>query len=66
MSKNVGIADKAGRVIIAVAICTLFALKIISGLPGIILLAVAIILFVTALFNFCPLYKILGISTCKK
>jgi len=66
MPKNVGLTDKAVRVLIAVVICTAFALKIISGLTGIILLAAAIVFFVTALFNFCPLYKILGLSTCKK
>ena len=66
MLKNIGLNDKAIRVIVAVAICSAFALKIIFGLLGIILLVAAVILFVTALFNFCPLYKILGLSTCKK
>ncbi|UWR21822.1 DUF2892 domain-containing protein [Sulfitobacter sp. S190] len=28
-------------------------------------MAVGLILFVTAVFRFCPLYRVLGISTCK-
>ena len=59
--KNVGSVDKVVRVIIGIAILSLLVFldgnARYLGLIGIIPLA-------TALFGFCPLYKIFGISTC--
>ncbi|WP_367277948.1 DUF2892 domain-containing protein [Winogradskyella sp.] len=57
--------DKGIRVIIAIAVALLYYFNIIEGTLAYILMAVAIIFLVTSLINFCPLYRILGISTCK-
>ena len=65
MIKNMGSADKLIRVIIAGAIGLLYYLEYITGTLALILMAVAIILLITSLINFCPLYKILGTNTCK-
>lgn len=65
MKKNMGIADKLIRVIIAGGIGILYYLNYITGTLALILMAVAIILLITSLINFCPLYKILGTNTCK-
>lgn len=65
MKKNVGNADKAIRVLIAVVIAALYLYDVISGTTAYILMGAAIILLITSLINFCPLYRILGINTCK-
>ena len=65
MIKNMGSADKLIRIIIAGAIGVLYYLEYITGTLALVLMAVAIILLITSLINFCPLYKILGTSSCK-
>jgi hypothetical protein len=65
MKKNVGNADKLVRILIAIAVVILYYTNIIEGMLAIILMAVGIVLLLTVLFNFCPLYKIFGIKTCK-
>ena len=61
MQQNVGSIDKTGRILIGLI---LLALVFVGpqtpwGWIGIVPLA-------TALIGWCPLYRIFGISTCKK
>jgi hypothetical protein len=65
MKKNVGSADKIIRLLLAALFILLFIFNTVSGLFGYILLILAFILIVTSLVNFCPLYAIFGIKTCK-
>lgn len=65
MTKNMSNLDKGIRVIIAAVVALLYYFNVIEGTLAYILMAVAIIFLVTSLINFCPLYKVLGISTCK-
>jgi hypothetical protein len=66
MNRNMGNIDKGIRVVIAAAIGIMYYLDIIQGNLAYILMAAAIILLVTSLINFCPLYKILGLNTDKE
>ena len=66
MKKNMGTADKAIRIIIAIVIAYLFYKDIISGTLGIILMILAIVFLLTSLIGYCPLYKPMGINTNKK
>ncbi len=60
MKHNVGKADKIIRIILAIIIAGLgYYYQSWWGL-------VAIVPLATAFMNFCPLYPIFGISTCKK
>lgn len=65
MKKNVGTIDKAVRVIAAVAVAALYHTGTISGTAAVVLGAVAAIFLFTSIISFCPLYAILGVSTCK-
>ena len=65
MKKNVGFADKVIRISIALIICILFYYEVITGTLGIVLLAVAAVFLLTAIAGICPLYRLLGISSCK-
>jgi len=66
MKANLGMADKVVRILMAVAIGILYFTNVITGTTAIVLLIVAIILVLTSLISFCPLYYLLGIKTRKK
>ncbi|MCC6287946.1 MAG: DUF2892 domain-containing protein [Chitinophagaceae bacterium] len=66
MKKNMGTIDKAIRIFVAAVIAVLYFQNIISGTLAIVLGIVAIIFVITSFINFCPLYALLGINTCKK
>ena len=65
MKKNVGNTDKLIRLLFALLIAVLYFTNLISGTLAIVLGVVALAMVVTSLLNFCGLYAILGISTCK-
>jgi hypothetical protein len=65
MKKNMGTFDRIVRIVIALIIAVLFLTGQITGTLSIILLALAAIFLLTSLVNFCPLYSLIGIKTCK-
>ncbi len=66
MNKNIGTIDKIIRIIAAVIISMLYITGTVSGTVGFILLAVGAILLLTAVIDFCPLYRILKFKGTKK
>jgi len=66
MKKNLGIIDKTIRVVLAALAAVLYFLGVVKGTLGLVVLIVAILLVVTSLINFCPLYALFGLSTNKK
>jgi hypothetical protein len=66
MKKNMGSTDRILRSTIAGIIAILFLMQIITGVFGVVLLALAGILVLTSLFRFCPGYLPFGISTRNK
>ncbi|MBK7095452.1 MAG: DUF2892 domain-containing protein [Saprospiraceae bacterium] len=66
MKKNVGKIDTWIRILIALVILVLYYFDIISGTVAIVLLVAGIVLLLTSLLGFCPLYTIFKINTCKK
>lgn len=64
--KNVGTIDKVVRIAAAIFIGVLYATNTISGILAILLVIVAIVLLITSFIGFCPLYRPLGINTCRK
>jgi len=65
MKKNMGNTDKAIRIILAIGIALLYYFDVIQGTLAYVLMAFAIIFLITSFISFCPLYKPLGINTCK-
>lgn len=65
MKKNMGIADRVIRTIIAAVIAILYFTDVISGTLGLVLLIVAGVFLLTSLVSFCPLYAPFGLKTCK-
>ncbi len=66
MNKNMGSTDKMIRLVVAILIAVLYYMGYISGTVAIVLGVIAIIFVVTSFLNYCPLYSVLGINTCKK
>ncbi|ADQ79523.1 hypothetical protein Palpr_1377 [Paludibacter propionicigenes WB4] len=66
MKKNMSSYDKLIRLIVAIVLIVLYYRGILSGTLGIVALLVALVLTITSLLSFCPLYTLLGINTCKK
>lgn len=59
MKTNVGALDRTVRIVLGLALLTLFAFGTIGawGMVGLVPLA-------TGMLGFCPLYQVLGIHTC--
>jgi len=66
MKKNVGSTDQIIRLILAILVGILYYTDTISGTLGLVLVAFSIVLVLTSVINFCPLYLPFGINTRKK
>ncbi|MGM0522334.1 MAG: YgaP family membrane protein [Pseudomonadota bacterium] len=60
MKTNVGGVDKIARIVVG-ALLILLALTGTVGAWG----WIGIVPLATGLFNFCPLYSLIGVNTCK-
>jgi hypothetical protein len=65
MKKNMGTADRVVRTFIAVLLGVLYFQGILTGTLATVFVIVAIVFLLTSIISFCPLYRILGISTCR-
>ncbi len=65
MKTNMGTTDRVVRVIVAAVLAALYVSGSIEGVLGIAALIVAFIFVITSLVSFCPLYLLVGITTCK-
>jgi len=64
LAKNVGSMDKTIRLVAGAALLGLGVLVWgLASTMGIIATVVGVVLIVTGVVNFCPLFKILGISS---
>ena len=66
MKKNMGIADRVIRVIIAAVFLTLYFTNVLTGTLGIVLIVISGIFLLTSLVSFCPIYALTGLSSRTK
>jgi uncharacterized membrane protein YtjA (UPF0391 family) len=66
MKKNMGTIDRILRVILALVVGVLYFTGQISGTVAIVLGVLAVVFLVTSLIGSCPLYSLVGLSTCKR
>jgi len=64
MKQNVGSTDKIIRIVAAVLFAVLYFTGTVTGTVGMVLLVLGGIFLATSLISFCPIYAILGMSTC--
>lgn len=65
MTKNMSSTESIVRITFAVIVLMLAIFKVISGIWLIVLGIFGVAFLVTAFINFCPLYKLIGVSTAK-
>jgi hypothetical protein len=65
MKKNLGMTDKIIRGTVAAIIALLYLANIITGTTALILGSIALILFITSVISFCPMYSIFGHSSSR-
>jgi len=66
MKKNMGLADRVVRMIIAIVFIGLYYAEIVTGTLGIVLIAFSVIFLITSFISFCPLYLPFGLNTLRK
>jgi len=66
MTKNMGTVDRIIRFVFAVAVAVLYFTGVISGALAVILGILAVVLLLTSIIGFCPLYAPFKLSTVKK
>ncbi|MDC1068816.1 DUF2892 domain-containing protein [Candidatus Kapabacteria bacterium] len=57
--------DSIIRVLLALAVATLYLIGKIDGTLAIVMMSAAVIILLTSFVNFCPIYKMFGIKTLK-
>lgn len=66
MKKNMGAVDRVIRAGIAGVIAIAYFSGAIDGAVAIVLGAIALVFVVTGIAGVCPLYAVLGISSCPR
>lgn len=66
MKKNMGSADRIIRVLLAAVFAYLYFGGIVTGTLGIVLVVLGAVFVLTSLISFCPLYTLVGFSTCPR
>ncbi len=66
MGCNVGKSDQYVRYVIGILLVVAYLLHWLSGTWGWVSLIVGLILVITAAIHYCPIYSIIGVSTCKE
>jgi quinol-cytochrome oxidoreductase complex cytochrome b subunit len=65
-ARNVGSTDSWVRLVIGVIFLLLLIFTSVAGTLKILFVIIAAIGIGTGVIKFCPLYRVLGISTCEK
>jgi len=66
MIKNMGMIDRVVRVVLALAVAVLYLTGTISGVVAILLGGLALVLLLTGIVGFCPLYRPFNFSTLRQ
>jgi len=66
MVKNMGLADRVIRTLLAIVVGVLYVTGTISGTVAVVLGLVAVVFLVTSAMSFCPGYLPFKISTARK
>lgn len=64
MTRNESTLDRTVRAVLAVVLAGLALTAGAGSALGVVLLVVAAVLLATAAVGYCPLYALLGVSTC--
>jgi hypothetical protein len=65
MKKNMGNIDRAVRILLAAVFAVLYFTGTVTGTLGLVLVILGGVFVLTSLVSVCPLYTIVGLSTCR-
>lgn len=66
MGHNEGTADRVVRGLVVAPIALIAAVAVGLGtVAGVVLAVVGVVMALTAAVGFCPLYRLVGVSTCR-
>ncbi len=63
LQQNVGSLDRIIRIVLGIALLALALTQVFTGALSIIAIILGVVLIVTAVFSFCPLYAAFRMST---
>ena len=66
MKSNMGSADKAIRIVLAIVFAGLYITQLVEDTVGKTLLILGGVFLLTSILSFCPLYTLFGMNTCEK
>jgi hypothetical protein len=66
MLNNVGLTDRMIRTVMAIILFAVFFSNTLTSTFGYITLVAGIVLLLTSVVGFCPLYALFGASTCPR
>jgi hypothetical protein len=66
MKKNLGSLDRIIRIVLVVVLTAAFITRAASGFWGILAISLGSVLVLSIVLNWCPIYALFGIKTCKK
>jgi len=64
MKKNLGKTDRIVRVLLGLLLGLGYFTGMVEGTIATVVLVLAVVMFATAALSFCPIYAVLGLSTC--
>ena len=64
MNKNMSNTDRIGRIALSILFVALYFTGVTSGTIGIVLLVLGGVFVLTSFMGSCPIYSLVGISTC--
>ena len=63
LKSNIGTADRTFRLILSIILIIFFYTGFLPGLSGVIALIVALLLTVSSLLSYCPIYRLLKLNS---
>lgn len=66
MKTNMAVLDRVLRVVLVALVAVLYFAGVLSPVASIVLGILAVIFLLTSIVGFCPIYRLLGISTRRK
>ncbi len=66
MKANIRPVDRILRLVAGIVLAVLYFTGTLSGTAGVAALVVGIVLVLTALLKFCPLYRLFGACSCSR
>ncbi len=66
MKNNISSLDRILRIVLVVLLTAAFITRAAAGIYGILAISLGSVLVLSIVLNWCPIYALFGINSCKK